>query len=218
MPRNPLLARVVALAHARREADRLGVDVAEASGRQAAHAASDHGLTRRELMKRTVVAGAGAAAAGRLVLNPGKAFGAGRSSQPSVAIIGAGLSGMTAAMTLRGAGLRNVTVYESSDRVGGRLYTRKDDGFWDADQWSEWGGELIDSAHKTVFSLCRRFGFDVTDLQSHSVSTNGAEDVLWFGGSIYAWDNMVADWKAGGIDQKVSKDMQTLPPYPWAYT
>ena len=66
-------------------------------------------------------------------------------AQPRIAIVGAGISGMTAAMTLKDAGFRNVTVYEASDRVGGRTYTRSGDGFFEAGQWSEWGGELIDT-------------------------------------------------------------------------
>jgi monoamine oxidase len=126
-----------------------GVDIDEALARRDAFAATDAALTRRELMKRAAIAGAGATVAGQLVLNPKQAYGATRrlSAQPSVAIIGAGISGMTAAMTLKDAGFTNVTVYEASDHVGGRTYTRKNDGFWDAGQWSEWGGELIDSDH-----------------------------------------------------------------------
>jgi len=124
---------------------------------------------------------------------------------------------MTAAMTLKDAGFRNISVYEASDHVGGRTFTRKNDGFWDAGQWSEWGGELIDSNHKLVFTLCQRFGFGVTDLQWHSVNTNGATDVLWFDGGYYPWADMVADWKNGGVDKAVTRDIQALPAYPWAY-
>ena len=220
MPRSPMLGRLAALAQAQRSADSLGIDVAELTGRQAELAASDRGLSRRELMKRAVVVGAGATLAGQLVLNPGKAAAAGKAApatQPTVAIIGGGISGMTAAMRLKDAGFRNVTVYEAGDRIGGRTYTRKNDGFWDAGQWSEWGGELIDSNHKLIFTLCQRFGFGVTDLAWHSVSTNGAEDILWFDNGYYPWSDMVADWKSGGVDKAVTRDIQTLPAYPWAY-
>jgi len=70
MARSPMLARLVALATAQREADRLGVDVAEVVGRHADAATSDHGLTRRDLMKRAAIVGAGATVAGQIVLNP----------------------------------------------------------------------------------------------------------------------------------------------------
>ena len=45
-----------------------------------------------------------------------------------VAVIGAGLAGLSAAITLQDAGLE-VEVYESSDRVGGRVATDVIDGF-----------------------------------------------------------------------------------------
>ena len=213
------MRRLAALAQEQHAADRLGVDIDEAVGLRDTFAATDAALTRRELMKRAAIAGAGATVAGQLVLNPQKAYGAGRrlSAQPSIAIIGAGISGMTAAMTLKDAGFTNVTVYEASDHVGGRTYTRKNDGFWDAGQWSEWGGELIDSNHKLVSSLCQRFGFSTIDLGWHSVNTNGATDVLWFNGGYYSWADMVNDWKAGKVDQAVQRDIQALPAYPWAF-
>jgi phytoene dehydrogenase-like protein len=45
-----------------------------------------------------------------------------------VTVIGAGLAGLSAALTLQGAG-RSVRVIESSDRVGGRVATDIIDGF-----------------------------------------------------------------------------------------
>jgi monoamine oxidase len=215
MARTSMLSRLVALATASRRADQLGIDAVELLGRRAETLASDEGLTRRDLLKRGVAASAGATVAGRMILDPKRAFAATPSTQPRIAIVGAGISGLTAAMTLKDAGLTNITVYEASNRVGGRTFTRKNDGFWEAGQWSEWGGELIDSNHKLVFGLCRRFGFEVIDL--NSTVTNGATDVLHFGGGYYPWDAMVNDWKAGAVDQRVAADIKTLPFYPWAY-
>jgi monoamine oxidase len=215
MPRTPLLSHLVELASASRRADALGIDVAEDLGLRATARAGDEWLTRRELLAKTLLAGAGATALGRLVLDPERAFGARGQAQPRIAVVGAGISGLTAAMTLRDAGFTKITVYESNDRVGGRTYTRKGDGFWEDGQWSEWGGELIDTDHRLVFSLCKRFGFEVIDAER--VNTKGATDVLYFDGGYYPWDVMVDDWKHGGVNGALKADMRALPPYPWAF-
>ena len=39
----------------------------------------------------------------------------------SVAVVGAGASGLAAAMTLFMAGIQNVTILEAADRIGGRI-------------------------------------------------------------------------------------------------
>ena len=183
MPRTPLLAHLVQLASASRRAGDLGTDTAEVLGRRAEALASDEGLTRRDLLKKAVLAGAGATVVGRMVLDPERAFGAHGHAQPRIAVVGAGISGLTAAMTLKDAGFERVTVYESNDRVGGRTYTRKNDGFWEPGQWSEWGGELIDTNHALVFALCKRFGFDVIDIER--VTASSSSDILHFDGGYY---------------------------------
>src|SRR5262245_8737007 len=104
MARTEMFRRLRQLAAVAAEADRLGVDVEEAHGRAVAAAGSDEGLTRRDVLKRGAVAAAGATALGSLVLNPRTAWGGRPSSQPRVAIVGAGISGLSAAMSLKDAG------------------------------------------------------------------------------------------------------------------
>src|SRR5262245_58636146 len=195
------LQRVVAVAS---HADRRGIDVAEAHGRATEAAVSDEGLTRREALKRGAVAAAGATAIGSAVLSPGAAWGGRPSTQPRIAIVGAGLSGLSAAMSLKDAGFANVTVYEATQRIGGRTWTNST--FWSPGQWSEWGGELIDTGHKTVFSLCQRFGFSLYDLEQDT--PQGATDILWFGGGYYPWLDMARDWQQSGAVQEINRLMQ----------
>lgn len=72
-----------------------------------------------------------------------------------VIVAGAGLAGLTAAreLTRRGATVR---VVEARDRIGGRVWTTRDAPL--APFHAELGGELIDSDHKAIRSLCREFG------------------------------------------------------------
>jgi len=72
--------------------------------------------TRRELLKRTAVAGAAIAGASTVGRFAKAASGA---TPPRIAVVGAGLAGLTCAYRLRQAGL-NADLYEASTRTGGR--------------------------------------------------------------------------------------------------
>jgi hypothetical protein len=80
-----MLSRLVELAAAQRRASALGMDVPELLGRRDELLTSDEGLSRRDLLKKAALAGAAMTVAGRAVLDPAKAFGAGPSSQPRIA-------------------------------------------------------------------------------------------------------------------------------------
>ena len=215
MARTAMFRRLQEMVATAGEANRRRVDVAEAHGRAMEAAGSDAELTRREVLERGALAAAGASALGAVVLNPRTAWGASKPpAQPRIAVVGAGISGMSAAMTLKDAGFTNVTVYEANQAVGGRTWTNT--GFWSPGQWSEWGGELIDTGHKTVFSLCRRFGFSPYDMEQNNPT--GATDILWFDGRYYPWLQMARDWQASGAVQVINQMMQTMPPWPFPYT
>jgi monoamine oxidase len=72
-----------------------------------------------------------------------------------VVVIGAGLSGMTAALELVGAGW-DVVVLEARQRVGGRVHTLYEP--FGAGLHAESGGESIDDGHKAMLAMIKRFG------------------------------------------------------------
>ena len=111
MARTPLLRRFQALAEDFAEADRTGQTVEAVQSRR---------LTRRDFLKATGATIGAAAFAGQVsaLASSGKPAG----TQGRIAIIGGGISGLTAALTLQDAGIAS-TVYEVSGRVGGRMHS-----------------------------------------------------------------------------------------------
>jgi monoamine oxidase len=113
---------------------------------------------RVDLTRRRLLQGTGAA----LVL-------AGCQSMPNpmqpkgeeVAIVGAGIAGLTAAWRLRQHGVR-VRVYEAQGRVGGRMFSLPNH-FPDG-QVVELGGELIDTSHVRLRALAAELGLPLDDL------------------------------------------------------
>src|SRR5438270_12380673 len=82
-----------------------------------------------------------------------------RRTMPRIAIVGAGIAGLNAALTLQDAGL-SCSIYEASDRIGGRMHS--DTTTWADGMVIECRGEFIDSAHKTIYQLVRRLGFNTS--------------------------------------------------------
>ena len=86
---------------------------------------------------------------------------AGLAATARIAVVGAGLAGLTAARELRKAGL-NPDVYEGSTRIGGRCYSAR--GVFSDGQVAEHGGEFIDSDHKEIRDLAKELGLTLDDV------------------------------------------------------
>jgi len=112
-------------------------------------------MTRREFL------GAGAASGVALTGLPDIIRRVGVLTTPRVAIVGAGLAGLTCAYRLRQAGVI-ATVYEGSTRLGGRCWSIR--GAFDGGQVAEHGGELIDQYHKETRQLAQELGLDLDNL------------------------------------------------------
>src|SRR3989440_5815231 len=167
MARTPLMRELQQLAHDHRLAGQRGIPVAAVRERRA-------GISRRQFLK-----GGTAGAAGFALAGPWNLARAAFAASPRIGIIGAGISGLTAALTLQDAGFAS-TVYESSARIGGRMHS--DTGNWGG-QTSEWCGELIDQGHKTILHLAQRFGLATVNLLAGE--PNGSEDTYYFFGRYY---------------------------------
>jgi monoamine oxidase len=184
MPRTPLLRALRRLADEHRAAGQLGIPPAELRGQQAEAAAS---YSRREILKRGAVASAGVVAGSAFLAERAKS-----ATAPRIAIVGGGIAGLNAALTLADKGVP-ATIYEASDRIGGRMHSNTS-GFWNDSQVTEWCGELIDTNHKTIQFLAQRFGFKLAD--TFAGYPNGSTDTYWFTKyGYYSTDQADADFQ-----------------------
>ena len=127
--------------------------------------------------------------------------------QKSCVVIGAGLAGLAAAYKLKTAGW-NVTVLEARDRIGGRVFSHKDQR---TGLVCELGAEWVGESHERIKALCRDFNIQ---LQKHQF-----EDFLLRDGRVYrpgewgfstqaktAFDKMIAGYEKLTAAQKARLD------------
>src|SRR3954453_6719616 len=157
----------------------------------------------RELSRRQLLGGAAAVAGAASLAQFPFAHRADAAGAPRIAIIGAGISGLAAALRLQDSGLAS-TVYEANTRIGGRMYSNTTT--WASGQVSEWGGELIDTGHKTVQTLAKRFNLPLDDLVQ--AEPQHAEQTFYFFGQYYPYKQATSDFQA--VHNAVQADMQTF--------
>ena len=121
-------------------------------------------------------------------------------SKARIAIVGAGIAGLNAALTLQDAGIAS-TVYEASNRIGGRMFSAT--SIWADDQVTEWCGELINSDHETIIGLARRFGLPLDDFAGNP----SLRDTYKILGRYYTVEQAYEDWR-GGVQQAIAKDLE----------
>jgi monoamine oxidase len=205
MPRTPLLRALQRLAGDHHQAEQLGISPSELRERQA-----EGSFSRGEFLRRTGTAGAALAVAGPAAL----ASSARAAGGPRIAIVGGGIAGLTAALTLQDRGVGS-TVYEAHPtRVGGRMHSDWTEfpGYWANGQGAELCGELIDSGHKTVLSLAQRFRLQTVNLTG--TEPNGSDDTYYFDGAYYSKAQADKDFQP--IHKALQRDVSAAS-YPTTY-
>lgn len=116
-----------------------------------------------------------------------------------VGIVGAGLAGLACAHQLSAKGIA-ATVYEASDRVGGRCWSLRD--FFPG-QVAERGGEFIDTTHVTLRGFANAFGLTLED-----VTKEPGAIAYYFDGQHYEEAQVVDEFRA--FVPALRADLRTL--------
>ena len=170
MARTPLLSTLLNLSRERAMAEQ-----SERIGRR---------LESPRIGRRAVLRGAaGIAVTSALPLS-------GLAATARIAVVGAGLAGLTAARELRKAGL-NPDVYEGSTRIGGRCYSAR--GVFADGQVAEHGGEFIDTDHQEIQDLAKELGLTLDDVLK--ATPPNTRSLYVFNGKPYDLADATRDWQ-----------------------
>jgi len=119
---------------------------------------------------------------------------------PRVAVVGAGLAGLTAAHLLALGGC-TPTVFEASSRIGGRIRTERiHSQVWEA------GGEFIDSRHDDMHALADCFGLEMLD--TLPAGESGLQTIYHFGGRAYREDEVTTAFS--DVAPRIAADIASI--------
>ncbi|MBP6722261.1 MAG: FAD-dependent oxidoreductase, partial [Bacteroidia bacterium] len=150
-------------------------------------------ISRREFLGKAAVAGAGLALMRMVPADSMKG-----DSDTKIVIVGGGIAGLHAAYMLKKQGItKGVTIYEASNRSGGRMFTQKLNGNTGT---TELGGEFIDSNHLDMRALAKEFG--VVELRKDSDKL--IPEVFFMDGKAYSQEVAIRAFQS--IREKVGAD------------
>lgn len=149
MSKSPLFASLKRALRLAKVSDHHGIPADEVA--EWTKARRTEGISRREFLGRALYGGAGIAL---MSMVPSTFLQ--EDAEVRIVIVGAGMAGLHAAYLLRRNNIfKNVTIYEASNRTGGRMFTQRLNG---NDGTTELGGEFIDYNHWDMINLADHFG------------------------------------------------------------
>ncbi len=186
----------------------LAADQNEMTAEEAVQRDEEMRRSRRRFLQNTSKTMLGAAILPQL-LAPGKLSATNRFlrnlNAPKIAIVGGGIAGLHALHILKKHQL-DATIYESSGRLGGRIFTVQE--AMGAGTWTEYGGEFIDTDHKDMWDLAAEFKLELIDYEQES-EHKLKKEAYFFDGKHYSLAQLVAAFQP--IARRMKRDMEKLP-------
>lgn len=127
-----------------------------------------------------------------------------RAIMPRIAIVGGGIAGLSALHYLKKGGLE-ATIYESSNRMGGRIFSVTD--AMGPGTWTEFGGEFIDTNHTDMWTLAREFGLEMIDYAQES-EAKLIKEAFYFNQQHYSLAQVVEEFR--GFAPRMQADIDKL--------
>src|SRR5438034_165839 len=182
------------------EAERRKMPVDEVAGER-----QERLLTRRKLLAEATAASAVLAG---VSLKPARA-----ATSARIAIVGAGLAGLRCAHMLWTGGSRiPSTVYEAdTTHIGGRCWSLR--GYFQNGLVGEHGGAFINHDETAIRSLSKNLGLKEEVVSGGDLPSG--EEIFWFDGKPYTYDDANADW--GAIGYPVFQSAYKKAPWPQRY-
>ena len=158
--------------------------------------------------RRRFLAGAAAVGGAALLRRPLPPARAQAPSAPRVAIVGAGLAGLTCAHRLATAGIP-ATVYEANpERLGGRCWSARDFAYG---QVAEHGGEFIDTSQHHIRRLASELGLRLEDARRPVRPQRGLSARYVFEGRRRAPSDVWRGWEL--LVARAARDARRIGPY-----
>jgi len=188
------------------EAERRRMPVDEVAGERRERG-EERRLTRRKLLGEATAAGVALAGVGAAARSARAA------SSARIAIVGAGLAGLRCAHMLWTGGSRIAsTVYEADmTHVGGRCWSLR--GFFQNGLVGEHGGAFINHDETAIRNLAKSLGLKEEVVNGGDLLSG--EEIYWFDGRPYTYDEANSDW--GAIGYPVFQSTYKLAPWPQRY-
>ncbi len=125
-----------------------------------------------------------------------------KSSKPTLAIIGGGIAGLTAAYQLKKNGI-DCTVYEASNRTGGRVLTVPDGVVQGAH--IDLGAEYVDSIHDDLIALSKELNVELLDMRPDKLIPK----VYYFDGKMMSEKDIVDALQP--FAERLAQDVNSIP-------